>query len=91
MNQKELKWFGIKKRTFYNEYGRSINVSTGLILGLFLDKLLFYLTKGLSVLIPPLSVFLITKGKVLFRIRFERKFNKFIEKFIICHLIGEQV
>lgn len=73
---------GLPKRTYYNQYGRSINVSTGLILGLIIDKSLFILTKGLSVFIPPFAALLLTKGKQLFTIRFERTFPKIIEKFI---------
>ena len=76
----------LPKRTYYNQYGRCINVSTGLILGLFIDKSLFILTKGLSVFIPPFAVMLLTKGKKLFSIRFEITFPKIIEKFI-SHLI----
>ena len=86
MNQKEMQWFGIEKKSYYNQYGRCINVSTGLILGLLIDKALLYITKGLSVVIPPVSVLLISKGTLLFKIRFDKKFNKFTEKYIIAHL-----
>ena len=86
MNQKELDWYGIKKRTYYNQYGRAINFSYGLIIGLFLDKILFYITKGLSFLIPPLSVLLMNKGKVIYTLRFEKTFNNYIEKFL-SHII----
>lgn len=63
-------------------YGRCINFSYGLIIGLLLDKSLFYLTKGLSVLFPPFAIMLMGKGKVLFTLRFERKYNKLIERFL---------
>ena len=72
-----------KKRTYYNTYGRSINLSIGLILGLLIDKVLFILTKGLSVVIPPFSVLLMNKGLVLYSIRFEKDFGKF--EFLIKH------
>lgn len=86
MNQKEMQWFGIEKKSYYNQYGTCINVSTGLILGLFIDKTLFYITKGLSVLIPPFSVMLLNKGFILTKIRFEKQFHPLIEKYIITHL-----
>ena len=82
MNQKEMQWFGIRRKSYYNQYGRCINVSYGLILGLLLDKLLLYLSKGLSVVFPPFAVLLLNRGPKLFSIRFERKFNKNIERFI---------
>lgn len=78
--------FNLPKRTYYNEYGRCINISLGLILGIFLDKVLFYITKGVSTLFPPLSVILLNKGKVLYKIRFEKTFHPLIEKFLISHL-----
>jgi len=86
MNQKDLQWFGIKNKSYYNTYGRCINISTGLILGLLIDKGLFILTKGLSLLIPPFAIILMSKGHMITSIRFERTFNGIIEKFI-SHLI----
>ena len=84
MNQKELEWFGINKskRTYYKQYGNCINLSTGLIIGVIIDKVLIYLTKGLSIFIPPFAVMLMTKGKVLKQIRFEKQFPKPIQYFL---------
>ena len=82
MNKKEMQWFGIKKKSFYNTYGRSINVSTGLIFGLLIDKTLFYLTKGLSIFIPPFAALLLSKGTVLCSIKFEKEFNPIVEKLL---------
>lgn len=67
-------------------YGRAINVSTGLILGLLIDKMLLWKTQGASSLFPPVSVLLMTKGTTLGTIRFDRKFNKYVEKFL-SHMV----
>ena len=79
-------WNFIPKRSYYSTYGRCINVTTGLIWGLFIDKGLFILSKGFSMFIPPFALMLISKGRKLFTIRFERKFPKMIEKFL-AHFI----
>lgn len=86
MNDKELKWFGIKKKSYYNQYGRCINFSTGLLLGIAIDKLLFIYTYGFSIFIPPFAFMLMSKGHVLFSIRFERTFNKYVEK-VLSHFV----
>ena len=78
-------WLGIPNRTYYNKYGRSIIVSIGLLVGLGIDKSLFILTKGASVIIPPFSVLLMSKGKVLFTVRFEKKYSKITEH-LLKHL-----
>lgn len=69
-------------RNNISNYGRCINFSIGLIIGLIIDKVLFYITKGLSMFFPPFAVILMSKGKVLFTLRFEKKFNNMIEKFL---------
>ena len=66
-------------------YGRCINFSYGLIIGLILDKVLFYVTKGLSVFFPPFAVLFMGKGKVLFTCRFEKTFNGVFEK-LLSHI-----
>ena len=81
-----LEWFGIKNKSFYNQYGRCVNVSYGLLGGLVIDKVLFIVTKGLSSFIPPFAVMLMGRGKVLFNIRFEKKFNRTIERFL-SHIV----
>jgi hypothetical protein len=80
-----LKEIQLKKHTY--KYGRCVNVSTGLILGLLIDKILFVLTKGISVVIPPFAAMLMCKGKLLFRIRFDKKFGK-IGEIIISHFVS---
>ena len=80
--KKKKDFWNFPKRSYYSTYGRCINVTTGLIWGLFIDKGLFILSKGLSVFIPPFAVLLINKGRKLFTIRFERKFSKMIERFL---------
>lgn len=77
--------FGVQNRTYYNQYGRVIPLSISLIAGLFIDKVLFYITKGLSVFIPPFSVMLMNKGYCFKEIRFEKDFGKF--EFLIKHFV----
>ena len=76
-----------KNRKPDNYYGRAINISIGLILGIIIDKLLFIITKGLSIFFPPFAALLMTKGPVLYSIRFEKNFPKIIEKFL-SHFIS---
>jgi len=89
MNKSDYKFFGINPNRYNRikgSYGRCIDVSIGLILGLLLDKALFIFSKGLSVLIPPMAVLLMTKGKSLFKIRFEKDFHPLLERFFISHI-----
>jgi hypothetical protein len=78
-------WLGIPDRTYYTNYGRCIRVTSGLFVGLIIDKSLFILTKGASIVIPPFSALLIARGKVLFSVRFERKFGK-IGEYLLKHI-----
>ena len=73
-------------RNGINNYGRCINISYGLIIGLVLDKSLFYITKGLSVFFPPFAALLMGKGKILFTLRFEKTFNGVFER-VLSHII----
>ncbi len=85
MNAKEYKFFRINPNRFNrprNAYGRCINFSLGLIAGLLIDKCLFIVTKGFSVFIPPFAVMLMSKGKVLYSLRFDREFHPLIERFL---------
>lgn len=71
----------------YDKYGRVIKISIGLLMGLVIDKVLFYVSKGLSIFLPPFAVMLMNKGRVLKEIRFERNFssltNKLLDHFIV--------
>lgn len=61
-----------------NRYGRCVRLSSGLILGLLLDKALLFITKGKSALVPfSFTPLLMKKGFVLKEIRFEKEFGKF--------------
>ena len=89
MNNKEMKWFGIKAKPMNlacEEYGRVINLSVGLLIGLAIDKSLLYVSKGLSVFIPPFAIMLMSKGKILHTIRFDKTFSKPVEK-LLSHFI----
>lgn len=66
-------------------YGRCIHISIGLLVGLIIDKALLYITKGASTLLPPVSVLLMSRGRTLYNLRFERRFNPLIER-LIRHL-----
>ena len=80
-------WVGTipSNRNGVSNYGRCINFSYGLIFGLIIDKALFYITKGLSVFLPPFAVLLMGKGKILFSLRFEKTFNGVFEK-LLSHI-----
>ena len=92
MANKEINdfWYGTipSNRNNVSIYGRCINVSYGLIIGLIIDKSLFYVTKGLSVFFPPFAMLLMGKGKVLFTLRFEKTFNGVFEK-LLNHIIAK--
>ena len=80
-------WTGTipSNRNGVSSYGRCINFSYGLILGLIIDKCLFYVTKGLSVFFPPFAVLFMGKGRVLFTMRFEKTFNGVFER-LLSHI-----
>ena len=75
-------------RNNVTSYGRCVNISYGLIIGLVIDKCLFYVTKGLSIIFPPFAALLMGKGKVLFTLRFEKTFNGVFEK-LLSHIIAK--
>jgi len=75
----------LNRNNTLNKYGKAIKLSLGLIVGLCIDKVLFYITKGLSIFIPPFSVMLMNKGFIIKEIRFEKDFGMFNR--LVDHII----
>lgn len=75
----------IENKTYYNQYGRVIPLSIGLFLGLVIDKVLLYITKGLSVCLPPFAALLMNKGYTFKEIRFEKDFGSL--EFLVGHFV----
>jgi ABC-type sugar transport system permease subunit len=74
------------RRQYTNRYNKVIRVSVGLIIGLIIDKVLFFKSKGLSVFIPPFAVMLMSKGYVFKEIEFQKDFgffNKFVNHLVV--------
>ena len=84
LNTDKIK-FSCRKRTFYKQYGRVIPVSVGLLIGFAIDKALFILTKGISLVIPPFSAMLLGRGYCFKLIRVDDDYGKF--EFIVKHFV----
>lgn len=78
-------FLGSKSNYKIERYGRVITLSVGLLAGLVIDKFLFYVTRGLSVFIPPFAVMLMKRGWVIWEFRFEKNFGCL--EFLVKHFI----